>query len=272
MEKRKRIIVAYAVLILFSVMMGFPLFYLVSLSFQSNQESVSIPPTIIPAALKFANYLTALDRAPLGLYLKNSIIYAGLTTLGVLVTASLAGYALTKLRFPGRNFLTVVFMFTILFPPAVRAVPLYLFVAKLGWTNTWQGLILPLTMTGFTIFFMRQYLVQMPDEPIEAARIDGASEMRIFTQIVIPLSRPALGTIALLNFIFRWNGFLWPLIITRGDRVPLTVGLATFQTSEEMITWNVVGAASMFLVMPSLIFFLLLQKYIIKGIALGGEK
>lgn len=272
MEKRKRRIIVYVVLILFSVIMGFPFFYLTSLSLQSDGESISIPPTIIPATLKFTNYLAALRRAPVGLYLRNSFIYAGLTTLGVLITASLAGYALTKLRFPGRNFLTVVFMFTILFPPAVRAVPLYLFVAKLGWSNTWQGLILPLTMTGFTIFFMRQYLVQMPDEPIEAARIDGASEFRIFTQIVIPLSRPALGTIALLNFIFRWNGFLWPLIVTRGNRVPLTVGLAAFQTSEEMVYWNIVASAAMFLVIPSLILFLLLQKYIIKGIALGAAK
>ena len=270
MKGRK--IFSYSVLTLFSIMMGFPFFYLVSLSLQSNSEAMSMPPTIVPAIPRFVNYMEALGRAPLLLYLRNSLIFAGLATLGVLITASLASYALTKLRFPGRYFWTLAFIFVILLPPAVRIVPLYTFIAKLGWKNTWQGLILPLTMTGFTVFFMRQYLVQIPSEPIEAARIDGASELRIFLQIVMPLCRPAIGTIALLNFIFRWNGFLWPLVVTHGENIPLTVGLASFQTSEEFAPWNIVAAAAMFLTVPSFLLFLLMQKYIIKGIAIGAAK
>lgn len=270
MKGRK--IFSYSILILFSIMMGFPFFYLVSLSLQSSQEAMRIPPTFLPAIPRFINYPKVLSRAPLLLYLRNSFIFAGLTTLGVLITASLASYALTKLRFPGRSFWTLAFIFTILLPPAVRIVPLYTFIAKLGWVNTWQGLILPLTMTGFTVFFMRQYLIQIPSEPIEAAKIDGASEIKIFLQIIMPLCRPVIGTVALLNFIFRWNGFLWPLVMTHGKNVPLTVGLASFQSSEQFVSWNIVAVAAMFLTIPSLLLFLFMQKYIIRGIAIGVGK
>lgn len=266
--KVKRV-ASYLVLGMFTIAMGFALFYLVSLSLQSDVEASSIPPTLVSGALRFQNYLEALNRAPLLFYLRNSFIYTVTTTLAVLFTAPLAGYALTKLKFPGRNLCTTLLLLMIFLPPTVRIVPLYTLVTKLGWAGTWQGLIFPLTMTGFSVFFMRQYLVQIPNTPIEAARIDGASELRIFLQIVLPLCKPALGTIALLNFVFRWNDFLWPLVVTHEEQMPLSVGVALFQTSEEMASWNVVAAAAMFLFLPSFILFLFLHKYIVRGIALG---
>jgi len=271
--KFQNLLLKHVVLILFSIIIGFPFFYLVSLSLQSDVEAMSIPPKIIPSTVRFSNYIEALNKSPLLLYLRNSFVYAGVSTLLVVITSSFAGYALTKISFPGRTIWTLVFMSIILLPPDIRVVPLYTLVAQLGWSNTWQGLILPLSMTGFGVFFMRQYLLQLPNEIIEAARIDGASEIGIFFKIVVPLSKPVLGTLILLNFIFRWNEFLWPLVMAQdANHMTLTVGLSGLQSAERFVSWNIVAASAMFLTLPSLLLFLFMQRYIIKGVAIGVGK
>ncbi len=263
----------HLILWVFVILIASPFLYFISLSLQSDKEALSFPhPTILPRVIHFSNYSEAIQRAPLLRYLGNSFMYAILTTIGVILTASTAGYAITKLKFRGREFFTYIFIGTVLATPAVRAIPLYTVISRFGWVNTWQGLILPLTMTGFTLIFMRQFLVTIPNTVIEAARIDGASELRILLQIVLPLCKPALGTITIYNFLFRWNDFLWPLLVTSGDKATLTVGLASFKTSQQLVQWNIVAAACMFSLIPSFIMFMLLQRYILAGTKLTSLK
>lgn len=254
----------YLILIIISIIMIFPFVYLVSLSLQSTQEATSLPPTIWPDELKFDNFTNALNKAPLFLYLKNSLIFGVVSTGLVVFTAVFTAYAITKIKFPGRNFLTMFFISTLLVPPAIRVVPLYQIVADLGWVNTWAGMILPVAATGFTIHFMRQYFVTIPDAVVEAARIDGASEFGIITKIMMPMSKPAIGTIVLFNFLFRWNDYIWPLVITRPSHRTLTVGLTIFKTSENLIRWNEIGAASLLLFIPSFFVYLFLHKYLME--------
>ena len=198
----------------------------------------------------------------------NTIIYASATTILAILTATLASYALAKLDLPGSRVITLFFISTMLLPPEMRVVPMFTMMASFGWVDTWQGMILPLAATGFAIFFIYQYMITLPTELLDAARIDGASESIILWKIVLPLSKTALGTMALYNFLFRWRGFIWPLVMTKGSVTTLSVGLSAFKTGEHLMPWNLIGAATMFLFLPSLFLFLGLRRYIMQAVAI----
>lgn len=264
--------VAYLGLSLVALLSVLPVVYILSLSLQSFREASALPPTIVPARPQWQNFVEVTARVPIFDFFRNSLLYSLSTTALLIVTTTPAAYALTKLRIPGASLITALFVGSILVPPAVRTVPLYTMVAGWGWVDTWAGLALPVATTGFGLFFMRQYLLTLPDDVIEAARIDGASEVQILTRVIAPLALPGISTLALFNFIFRWNEYLWPLVVTREKWVTLPVGLAVFKSSEQLVTWNLIAAGAMITLLPVMILFFALRERIMEGIALQAGK
>lgn len=267
--KRSR---AYVYLSIFSLIALFPVIYVFLLSLQTNAEAAAIPPTIVPASPQFRNFGEVATRIPLGKYFYNSLMFAGTTTIAVLLTSLFAAYATTKLQMPGRRFIVSFFVGAILIPPAIRAIPLYTLIARLGLVDTWAGLSMPMMATGFGLFFMHQYMKSVPASVVEAARIDGCSETRIVIQIIAPLAMPALITLLVYNFLFRWNGYLWPLVVTRREWTTLPVGISVFKTSEQLITWNLVAAAAVVTLVPVIVLFVAVGGRIVKGIAMQASK
>ncbi len=265
--RKSRQLLLHVFLMLLAILMAFPFFYLFKLSLQSDMDTQQLPIRFLPSTLCPTNYAVVVEQFPILQQLLNTIIYATGTTVLTIFTAVFASYALAKLELPGGRIITLFFISTMLLPPEMRAVPMFTMMARFGWVDTWQGMILPLAATGFAIFFIYQYMITIPKELLDAARIDGASENAILWRIAMPLSKTALGTMALYNFLFRWRGFIWPLVMTKGSVTTLSVGLSAFKTGEHLTPWNLIGAASMFLFIPSLIMFLALRREIMRAVA-----
>jgi len=262
----------YVILILFAAIVIFPLFYVISISLQSFQEVSKFPPTIVPQVPKFTNYVTLFNMGHFSRFLLNSFIFAGSLTISHMFFSSLAGYVLAKFEFPFKKTITLLVLISMMFPVNMRAIPLYTLIVKLRLAGTYTGLIIPFLTGGFTIFIMRQYIVSaIPDAFIDAARLDGSSEFKIFWTIVLPLAKPALAVVAILQFVLRWNMFLWPLIVARGELKTLPVALAGLKESERFVQWNIIGAGCVFLIIPTLILFLIFQRFIISQTG-GGLK
>ena len=254
-------------LIALAVIMAFPFVYLLKLSLQPDSDVFQVPIRFLPSSLQPGNYVNVLGAFPLLTQFMNSVIYSAGTTVLTILTATLAAYALAKLRLPGARAIILFFVAAMLLPPDIRAIPMYTLMARLGWVDSWAGMIVPLATTGFAVFYIYQYMITLPDELMEAARIDGASEARILWMIAIPLSRTAISTMALLNFLFRWRGFIWPLVMTRGNVTTLSVGLASLKSGQGLMQWNLIGAATMFLFLPSLFLFLGLRRLVFGALA-----
>jgi multiple sugar transport system permease protein len=250
-----------------------PFLWAVLSSLKPEAEIRRIPATWWPEALTLENYDELLSRLDFPQAFANSAIVAVLTTLGNLVFCSLLGYALAKLRFPGRRALFLIVLGTLMVPSMVTFVPQFVLVSNLGLVNSYGGLILPFLATPFGVFLMRQYLLSIPDELIEAARVDGAGELRIFARIVLPLCGPALATLTILTFLASWNNFLWPLVVaTTEDRYTLPVALALYSVGQNRIEFGLVLAGAVAVLLPVVIVFVLLQRHFLRGIATTGLK
>lgn len=249
-----------------------PFFYMISLSLQSDADLYSGLPVLIPSELHFANYVDIWVKAPFARFILNSFIVAGGITALHMIFDPLVGYVFAKMRFPGRQFLFGALLSTLMLPFFIRMIPLYILTAKMGWLNTYQGLIMPFAMSAYGIFFMRQFIQPIPDELIDAARIDGASDLRIFWQIVLPQIKPAMATLALLTFVFQFNEFLWPLVVVSTTEMrPITTGLTLF--NQEFFTqWNLTATGGIILFLPSFLLFLLTQRYFIQSVMMSGLK
>jgi ABC-type glycerol-3-phosphate transport system permease component len=229
-------------------------------------------PSLWPPDPSLFNYKIATDNLPIIHLYANSLIVVGATTIGYLFFCSIAGYAFAKGRFPGKTVLFMAFLATLFIPFETRMIPLYLFMGQLHLTNTYWALILPFLAGGFGTFLMRQTIASIPDELIEAARIDGASEFRIFIQIILPLCKATLATLAIINVIWRWNDVLWPLlVISDPHKYTVTLGLA-FEGKSQGTYTGVALATATIAIMPVLFAFVMLQRRIISGITMGGIK
>ena len=257
----------HSILSVLTIIMAFPFFYLLKLSLQPDVDVMQLPIKFIPTELVFANFIGVLKQVPIGEQLSNTLMYSISTSLLTVLTGAFAAYALAKLRLPCARWLTLFFISTMLLPPEVRAIPMYTMMADLGWVDTWKGMILPLSSTGFAIFFLYQFMITIPDEMMEAARIDGASEFQILWFIILPVSSTAIFTMGLYNFLFRWRGFIWPLVMTKGSVTTLPVGLSALKRSEFLLQWNLICAGTMFSFIPSLLIFLALRRYIMSAVA-----
>lgn len=265
-------VVAYTILVICAAATVIPLLYMVSLSLQSNADIFAGNPVLWPSVLHFDNYLTLFHKAPIGRFLLNSFIMAGVITLAHLVIDPLAGYAFAKFEFPLKRTIFVIVLSTLMVPFFVRMIPIYVIFSQLGWTNSYQGLIIPFLSDAFGIFLMRQFIQPLPDALIDAARVDGASEFRIYARIILPQAKPALAVLGLFTFIFQWNNFLWPLIITSSTTMrTLPVGLTLFN-QEYFTQWNLTSAGSVVLFAPTAVLFFVAQRYLVRGIALTGLK
>jgi len=265
-------VVRATLLIAGAIVMLIPVAWAVLSSFKNQTELALRPPTVIPLDPTIDNYAQALTSFSFLSYFKNSVIVTVAATALTLTINSMAAFALAKYNFRGRDFLFLLTLATIMIPLQVILLPVYQVVASLGLVNSLWGLIIPPAATPTGVFLLRQYMLTIPDDLLEAARIDGASEWKIFSRIVLPLCRPALAVVAIFSIIWRWNDFLWPLIIAQDERVyTLPVALARFN-GQQVIPFNLVLAMSVMTILPIVLIFLFLQRHILTGIAQTGLK
>ena len=227
---------------------------------------------MIPPVPTLGNYTYLIQNGHFGLWTVNSLLVGVLTVAGEILFNSLAGYALARIRFPGRQFLFWCVLATMMVPGVVLLVPQYIMLTRLGWVNSFQGIIVPYLSTAFGIFLMRQFFITLPVELEEAARIDGLGRWGIFWRVMLPLSRSALVAQTIFAFLGSWNNFMWPFLVARSvDVFTLPVGLQSFKVQHYQF-WNQVMAGSMFLSIPVIIIFLILQRWFTRGISLTGLK
>ena len=267
----------HLVLIPATILLIFPFVWLIVTSVETPAEALHFPPVLIPRELHFANYPNALAAAPFGRFFINSAVVAVTTVLCNLVFCSLAGYAFARLRFLGRGALFAVIMTTLMVPFQVTMIPQFIIVKWLGvhvlaqvGINHIGALILPNAATAFGIFFLRQFFKTLPVEYEESARVDGANRLKVLWRIVLPLSAPALATLAALTFLDSWNNFLWPLIaVTSSNQMTLPLGLATFQGAHQT-EWPLLMAGNVMSLVPMLLIFFAAQRYFVRSVAATG--
>jgi multiple sugar transport system permease protein len=268
-------IVWYAVLMLLTVVFVAPLLWMLSTSFKTRQGSTQFPLTWIPREIStegFSTIFNTTTQTPVLRWFANSMIAASGHTLIVLVTASLAGYALARMRFPGKNLAFAVIIGTLFIPQFVFIMPNYLIVDYFGWLDTLLAVLVPGAAGAFGVFFLRQFFLSLPRELEEAALIDGANRFQIFLRIILPLSRPPLATLAVLSFLTNWNDFLWPVYVLISPEVQtLPPGLATLQGAYNT-NYPVIMAGGVLASIPVLIIFFIAQRYIIEGVSRSGLK
>lgn len=262
----------YILLILGGLVMIVPFAWMISTSLKSGQYVLSMPPQLIPSPATLDSYRRIFELYPMGRMLFNSLFVAGLTTIGQLITCSMAAYAFARLKFRGHNFVFLLYLATLMVPFQVTITPLFIMMRIFGWINTYQGLILPGVFSAFGTFMLRQAFMTIPTEYEEAAYMDGASPLTIFLKIILPLSKPALATLSVFAFMGSWNSFMWPLFIVREETLmTLPVGLATLQ-GRWLTEWNLVMAGAVITVLPMLILYLFAQKYLVQGYVMSGLK
>jgi multiple sugar transport system permease protein len=249
-----------------------PFFWMFSTSLKSLGEVFEYPPKWIPSQPRWENYARVWSVVPFGRYLLNSVIVSGSITLLHLLVASLSAFAFARLKFPGRDKLFLLYLATLMVPGQVTMIPNFILIKLLRLTDTYTGLILPNVFTAFGVFLLRQFFMTIPKDYEDAARIDGASRFYIYSRIILPLSVPALSTLAVFTFVFQWNNLLWPLVVVSKDSMKtITIGLASFQGMYGT-TWNLLMAAAVMGILPSIVAFLIGQRFLIKGITLTGLK
>jgi multiple sugar transport system permease protein len=267
-------LVLYLVLLISGVVAALPFFWMIFGSFKTGSEIRQIPPTFVPETWTLDNYTKILTdpELPLMTFYRNSLFVAVMNVITTLFMASLLGYIFAKYRFRGRQPMFWYLMALMMVPPSVLMIPNYLILSRLGLLNNLWGLVITVIVDPFAVFVMRQFIMSLPDEQIESARIDGASEFRIYRTIVIPQVKPALATLGLLTFMFNWNAYLWPLIVlTQNDKRTIPVILSWYST-QHAAQLNLVMAASVLMVVPVLVFFLFTQRWIVAGLTLTGGK
>jgi alpha-1,4-digalacturonate transport system permease protein len=266
------VVLRTAILSAGAILVAAPVVWAVLSSFKSPSELARRPPTLLPDHFGLDNYLEALGAFDFVRYLYNSVAVTAGATLLTLVINSMAAFALAKYNFRGRDVLFLMTLATVMIPLQIILLPVYQIVSSLGLANTLWGMIIPPAATPTGVFLLRQYMLTIPDENIEAARIDGASELAIYWRIILPLTRPALAVLAIFSILWRWSDFLWPLIVAHSEKLyTLPVALARFN-SQLVVPFNLVLAMAVVSMLPVVVMFLLLQRHIVTGIAQTGLK
>jgi multiple sugar transport system permease protein len=264
----------YLILLIISLIMVFPFYWMTISSLKTPAELSQLPPVWWPDNPSIQSYLDIFEVIPFGRSIINSFVVTTAATVSILITSIMAGYVFAKYQFKGKNALFVIVLSTMMVPQFVLIVPLYHMMNGLNLVNTFMGLILPNMANAFGIFLMRQFIEGIPNDLIEAARLDGASEWKILWKVIVPLLKPAASALILFAFVFQWNNFLWPLTIVQSPEMNTVVlalnSLRSYTTSVEYT--NVVMAGATIGILPSVCLFLWLQKFFIEGIAMTGIK
>lgn len=266
--------IVYHVLIIGSLFMILPFYWMVITAFKSFQEAIAFPPSWIPSEWRLRNFIDAWNAPDVtfGRYFFVSIVTAVASTAGTLATSALAAYAFAKMRFIGKGLFFYLVLAMMMVPGQALLIPNYIILDTLFWINTYQALIVPWLASVFCIFLMRQFFMTIPDDLWDAAQIDGSGRFRYLIMVVLPLSRPVLITSGIFTFLASWNSLLWPLIVTNTPKMrTLMVGLQTF-TQEAGSKYNLLMAASTFAIVPVIMLFFFLQRFFIQGIARTGLK
>jgi len=253
--------------------MVFPFVWMVSTSLKPESEVFSWPPQLLPWPPEWSNYEKAWAIAPFGRYFVNTAVVAVTVTGVSLFLNSLAAYAFSRLHFPGRDALFLVLLGTMMIPFQVTMIPTFLILKQLGWLDSYLGLTVPGFASAFGIFMLRQFMLSVPEELLDAARIDGCSELRVYHRIMLPLSRPALATLATFTFMGAWNDFILPLMVVKsGEMRTLTLAVAALSSGLYVMSFPLMMAAATFVIMPVIVAFVLSQRFFTKSIVLGGFK
>jgi multiple sugar transport system permease protein len=261
-------VVRHGVLILLGFVFVTPFLWLISTSLKTNEQIVQASPAWIPRPVTFQNYLSAFNTVPLLEYGKNTLIVTLFSVLGALCSNTLVAYGFSRIQWRSREFFFLITLATLMLPFQVTMVPLFIMFSRLHWTNTFLPLIVPCFFgNAFYIFLLRQFFLGIPRELSEAARIEGASELRILWHIILPLAKPALFTVALFQFLFSWNDFIGPLIyLNDQSKFTLALGLANMQSAIGLSDFGMIMAAAAFTVAPVMLLFIFTQRYFIEGI------
>jgi len=263
----------YTALVVGLLLTLMPFIWMLLGSFKTQGELLQRPITWWPENPTLENYEKWLSQLNYGQFFTNSIVVAVVVVLGNIVFCSMVGYALAKMRFPGKKVLFALVMLTLMVPGVVTLVPMFVLVSNMGLVNTYPALILPFLAGPLGVFLMRQFILGIPDALIEAARIDGAGEFRIFFRIVLPQCGPPLATLSILTFLGSWNNFLWPLVVAQTENMyTLPVALSLYSVGSNGTYYGLLMAGSVLVVTPILILFLFLQRYFVQGIAMTGIK
>lgn len=265
-------IMKYVVLTIGAFMVFFPFLWMLTTSLKTGAESIAIPPILFPEEAQWENYAKAWEVAPWLLYFRNTFIVAAVGTLLTLIITILSAYAFTIFSFPGKNVLFILFLATMMVPSELLIIQNYVTVTKLGWLDTFRGIIIPTLASGFYIFMLREYFMQVSSGLFKAAKVDGCSTWKYLWKIVVPVSKNAIATIAVLSFISHWNSFVWPLMITNTDEHRLlSNGLLMF-TNTVSSDVSLQMAGSTIVLIPMVIFYIIFHKRIISGVARSGLK
>jgi multiple sugar transport system permease protein len=265
---------ASAIFILFlgALTMVLPFIWMLSTSLKTYNEAFRVPPTFIPQIAQWGNYMEVLNSVPFGRFYFNSIVTSAAITLGQLVTCSMGAYAFARLNFKGRDKIFVIYLATLMVPAQVTMIPTFIIVKWLGWIDSFKALIIPSIFSAYGTFLLRQFYMSIPMELEEAVRIDGGGAYRCFFQIILPLTKPALATLGTFVFLFFWNNFLWPLLVTNTTEMfTLPMGIQLF-AGRFTAQWHLMMAASTMAMLPMIIVYLFAQKYFVEGIAMTGLK
>ncbi|MFS0613448.1 carbohydrate ABC transporter permease [Lederbergia ruris] len=275
-KNRKRLVQIIVLLILIagSLLLLSPIWWMISTSLKDMKEVMAYPPTFIPKEFHWENYQKVLDAAPFAGYAANTLIITTLVVVGNVFSNSFIAYGFSKIKFKGRDALFAIVLATMMIPGFVMLIPQYIIFSKVGWLNTWLPLIVPAFFgNAFFIFLIRQFFLTIPNELIEAAKIDGANHFYIWSRLMIPLTKPAIATVAIFSFNGAWNDFLGPLLYIN-DRAlyTLQLGLQVFQ-GQTNTQWNLLMGASLLVLLPVIILFFLFQRYFIEGMNItAGSK
>ena len=263
-------VLLYLILSILGIGMIFPFIWMGVTAFKLPQDIYSL--TLFPNPATLDNYRVVINETEYTRWFANSLIIAVITTLSVAVFDSLAGYTLAKFSFPGRNLIFIGILSTLMVPTEMLVIPWYVLSIELHWTDSYWGVMFPGVISAFGVFLMRQFFMGVPNDLIDAARLDGFSEFRIFWKIALPLVKPAVASLCIFTFLGNWNAYLWPLIVTRSEEMrTLPVGIAFFSSEAGSQFYLVMAAASMATI-PVLAIFVIFQRQIIKGVALSGLK
>jgi multiple sugar transport system permease protein len=263
----------YIVLIIGVLATILPFIWMLLGSVKPREEIVQTPPTWLPQNFTWGNFVQLFTQLDFPQFFFNSFVVALFVTLGNLVFCSMVGYALAKMDFPGKRLVFGGVLMMLMVPGIVTFIPLFVLVARMGLVNTYPGMILPFLVTPIGVFLMRQFIADLPDEIIEAGRLDGAGELRIFARLIMPLTGPALATLTILTFLSSWNNFLWPLVVAQTqDKYTLPVALAVYANSPNGNNYGLILAGAVMVILPVLLIFIALQRFFTQGIAATGIK
>jgi multiple sugar transport system permease protein len=265
--------IVHALLISGAAIMVFPFIWQVLTAFKTDQDSLRVPPELIPDPWVFTNFGEVFERIPFWQMLGNSLMLTAGRTIGQVILCTMAGYAFARIPFRGRNALFIVFLSVLMVPSMLFLLPQFEIIMALGWLDTAQGLIVPGIFSAFGVFLMRQFFMSMPAELEEAARLDGANPWQTFWHIMAPLAKPGIIALAVFTTLWSWNDLIWPLIVTSNeDKMPLSVGLAVLAGGLHRVDYPVLMAGALMATLPMLVTFIILQRHFIQGIAFTGSK